>query len=76
MNKQNDFASRNKPANLETASQQVHRERMERLVKRQERAAKKLSRFSVGARQALNRNRPVRKSLWTRIRQWWVRFWQ
>lgn len=74
--KQNDFASRNKPENLETASQQIHRERMERLVKRNERAAKKVSRFRVASRQALNRTAPVRKSWWTRFRQGWIRLWQ
>lgn len=71
--KQNSFGSRNKPEKLETASQQIHRERMERLVKRNERAAKKIIRDAL-ARRALGQ--PLKKSLWTRIRQWWVRVWQ
>jgi hypothetical protein len=69
--KQNDFGSRNRPETLETASQQVHRERMERLVKRMERSNKKRSKkFQVGLRQALNRNpAPKPKSILARVKQ-------
>jgi len=69
--KQEPFGSRNRPENLETASQQVHRERMERLAKRIERSNKKRSKkFEVGLRQALNRNPVPRKKGWlTRVKQ-------
>ena len=72
-NTQNDFGSRNRPARLETTSQIVRRQRLNKAVKKAVRAQKNLKDLGIDAQSPPQPPRPKKDNAVKRFAKWLFR---
>ena len=72
-NTQNEFGSRNRPARLETASQIVRRQRLNKALRKADRAEKSLKNLGITAQSPPQPPRPRKDSAVKRFAKWLFR---